>query len=82
MDLLDHCGPDRADVGGNTATGEQRRRMVMNYSEERLALVRRIVKILSPKAEPTEEQLKRMLWLNELRKTKKRAAIRDGGKND
>ena len=52
----------------------------MNYSEERLALVRRIVRILSPKAEPTDEQLKRMLWLNELRKMKKRAAIREGGK--
>ena len=54
----------------------------MNYSEERLALVRRIVKILSPKAEPTDEQLKRMLWLNELRKMKKRAAIREGGKDE
>lgn len=54
----------------------------MNYSEERLTLVRRIVKILSPKADPTDKQLKRMLWLNELRKMKKRAALREGGKDD
>ncbi len=55
---------------------------MMNYSEERLALVRRIVKILSPKADLTDEQLKRMMWLNELRKMKKRAAIREGAQGD
>ena len=81
MALLDNRHPDRADMGGG-ADVHERWGSGMNYSEERLALVRRIVKILSPKAEPTDEQLKRMLWLNELRKMKKRAAIREGGKDE
>ena len=81
MALLDNRDPDRADMGGG-ADVHERWGSGMNYSEERLVLVRRIVKILSPKAEPTDEQLKRMLWLNELRKMKKHKVILKGEKDD
>ena len=47
----------------------------MTYSEEKLAAAKRLVKVLSPSVEPTIEQLRRMLWLNQIRK-KRRAALK------
>lgn len=43
----------------------------MNYPEEKLTAAKRLVKVLSPGAEPTIEQLRRMLWLNQLRKKRR-----------